>query len=73
MLLSIQAFSKKAQVINLPKGEKIWSGAIKEGHKMPFENEPGFGGALGTNSCADAHDAVFGYSMANSRQSPPRQ
>ncbi|NJN26874.1 MAG: sulfatase-like hydrolase/transferase [Cyclobacteriaceae bacterium] len=33
-------FSQPTLQIPLQQGEKIWSGAIKEGHKMPFE--PGY-------------------------------
>ncbi len=37
LLLLLTSFSPETKVVRLNEGEKLWSGAIKEGHKMPFE------------------------------------
>jgi alpha-glucosidase (family GH31 glycosyl hydrolase) len=38
LLISQVLFSQENLKIDLLPGEKVWSGAIKEGHKMPFTN-----------------------------------
>ena len=37
-LLSILSFGQSTQTINLLPGEKVWSGIIKDGHKMPYNS-----------------------------------
>jgi alpha-glucosidase len=37
LVLTTDLFAQKTQTIDLLPGEKVWSGVIKEGHKMPFD------------------------------------